>query len=533
MNEINKQLEDLKKKIQLLLIKQENLNSDLIVLTNEFEKLNERALSIKPPLTESVNPVGSVTPNPELSSVTQPVSEKQPEKIFTTVPPKLNPLTSTTVSKSKKDWEEFIGSDVLSKVGIVITIIGVFIGVKYAIDHDLISPVTRILLGYLLGAGLVGFAIKLKSRYESFSAVLMGGGIAILYFVTYVAYAFYNLMPQLTAFIIMLICTGGVIWTSLKYNSQIIALLGLLGAYAIPVLLSDGSGRYEILFSYIAIINIGIMTLSFQKNWKLLYHSAFALTWLIFLSWYFLNYSQGKHFTLGLFFLSVFFIIFYITFLAYKLIKKEQYAAPEVIVLLSNSFIFYGLGYAMLNNNQRTSNMLGLFTVINAVVHLAVSMAIRKLQLADKALFFLLLGLVFVFITIAIPVQFDGNWVTLLWAGEAALLFRIGRTKSIGWYIRIAFPLFIMSIFSLLQDWDGAYNALNIFGSASQNFTPILNINFISSLLVMIFTSVIVFTANQTKYKSVLYKDSSISLFFSSIVPLVLIAVCYLSLFLE
>ncbi len=63
-----------------------------------------------------------------------------------------------------------------------------------------------------------------------------------------------------------------------------------------------------------------------------------------------------------------------------------------------------------------------------------------------------------VFITIAIPVQLDGNWVTLLWAGEAALLFWLGRTKSIPVYEKLSYPLMLLAGVSLVQDWDISYH---------------------------------------------------------------------------
>src|SRR5690606_21384262 len=143
------------------------------------------------------------------------------------------------------------------------TIIGVAIGAKYSIDHELISPLTRIILSYLMGVGLLGFGMKLKEKYENFSAVLVSGAIAIMYFITYLAYDLYALIPQLVAFALMVVFTGFTVVASIKYNKQVIALIGLVGAYAVPMLLSDGSGNAAVFFSYIAIINVGILALSF------------------------------------------------------------------------------------------------------------------------------------------------------------------------------------------------------------------------------------------------------------------------------
>jgi len=386
------------------------------------------------------------------------------------------------VPKINIDLEKFIGENLISKIGIAITVIGVAIGAKYSIENDLISPLTRIILGYLTGVGLLGFGIKLKEKYDSYSAVLVSGAIAILYFITFSAYSFYQLIPQVFAFALMVFFTAFAVVAAINYNRQIIAHIGLVGAYAIPFLLSENSGEIAVLFSYTAVINIGILAIAFKKYWKSLYYASFGFTWLIYCTWYFTEYETSKHFVLALLFLTTFFVIFYITFLAYKLLQKEKYDKADILLLLANSFIFFGIGYVILNIHKTGSQLLGIFTLANAVVHFIVSSIIYKQKVADKNLFYFVIGLVFVFITIAIPVQLDGRWVTLLWAAEALLLFWIGRTKQISMYEKLSYPLMALAFASIGHDWATAYNNY-IPESPETKITPLLNINFLSSLL--------------------------------------------------
>ncbi len=163
------------------------------------------------------------------------------------------------------DFEKFVGENLISKIGILITIIGVGIGAKYSIDNNLISPTARIVLGYIVGLGLMGFGIKLKTNYNSFSAVLVSGAISILYFITYFAFGFYDLIPQELAFGLMFLFTVFSIVAALNYDRQVIAHIGLVGAYAVPFLLGDSEGSANFLFSYIAIINIGVLTIAYKK----------------------------------------------------------------------------------------------------------------------------------------------------------------------------------------------------------------------------------------------------------------------------
>ncbi len=286
----------------------------------------------------------------------------------------------------------------------------------------------------------------------------------------------------------MVVFTIFAVIAALNYNQQVIAHIGLVGAYAVPFLLSDGSGKVLILFSYMAIINIGILIISFKKYWKSIFYSSFSFTWLIFLSWYGLKYELTEHFQLALWFSVLFFAIFYVTFLAFKLIKKEKFLEFDIAMLLANSFIFYGVGYSIFAEYPSGVSFLGAFTLINAFIHFSVSTLLYKLKLADKNLFYLILGLVLTFITIAIPVQLDGNWVTMIWSAEALLLFWIGRTKNVAIYEKLSFPLIALAFFSLVHDWD----FYRIYYS-EKDITPIFNIAFLTTWLFIVSLVLIIF----------------------------------------
>ncbi len=482
----------------------------------------KKALSIQKPLRDSADkPVFEEKIVKEENAV---IAEKPVSIHHASVknePPKIN-----------FNWEKFIGENLINKIGIAILIIGVGIGAKYSIENDLISPLTRVVLGYLVGLGLLGVGMKLKAKYESFSAVLVSGAMAILYFMTYVAYSLYDLFPQIVTFLLMVVFTVFIIIAALNYNKQIIAHIGLVGAYAVPFLLGDDSGKIAVLFGYMAIINSGILVLAFKKYWKGLYFSSFALTWLIFASWYASAYQTEEHFGLALCFLSLFFSIFYAAFLGFKLLQKEKFEIADILLLLANSFIFYGIGYSILARHEAGSQFLGVFTIFNGVLHFAVSSYIYKQKLNDKNLFYLISGLVLVFITIAIPVQLDGNWVTLLWVGEAALLFWIGRTKQIPVYENLSYPLMILAVISIYQDWSTGYY-LSFYDSSVAKMTPFININFLSSLLFIAAFSFIAFLNSGKKYLPSLSSRKELQQIVSFLIQAVLLSTVYMALRLE
>ncbi len=467
-------LQQLRNKLESVSQQQEAFALEISALRREINQLTaaERPPAEEPTVTPPTKPVAdaaslvlsSLATHQEVTETRQPAS----------------PAYSKP-SAVASNLEKFIGENLINKVGIAITIIGVAIGAKYSIEHELISPLARIILGYLFGAGLLAVGMRLKAQYINYSAVLVSGAIAILYFITYIGYSFYGLMPQPVAFLLMLVFTAFTVVAALHFERQVIALIGLVGAYAVPFLVGDNSGNVVVFFGYIAIINVGMLVIAFRQYWKSLYYAAFLLTWLIYALWYFVNYSTNEHFGEGFLFLTVFFAIFYLTFLVYKLVRHEQYVRSDIAFLLANAFIFFGFGYAMLDNHSVGGQLLGLFTLGNALVHFGVSVVIYRQRLADRNLFYLVSGLVLVFITIAIPVQLEGDWVTLLWAGEAALLFWIGRTKGATFYEKLAYPLMALAFVSLLQDWT-FYDS---YASDPEEapMIPLLNVRFLSAML--------------------------------------------------
>ncbi len=382
---------------------------------------------------------------------------------------------------ARSDFEKFIGENLLSKVGIVILVLGVAIGAKYAIDKGWISPAVRIIFGYVSGFALVGIAVRLRAKYETFSAVLISGGMAVMYFITYFAYSLYQLIGQTTAFTLMVIITVVTVAAAIKYSRQIIAHLGLVGAYATPFLLSDDSGRYAFLFTYIAIVNAGILVVCLNRYWKLLFYTSFAVTWLTFYAWYIDKFVDAEHFPLAMIFAGVYFLIFYVTFIGYKFRSGQNVAFENVGLILANSGLFYAFGYRLLAGHPGFEGYLGLFTIANAAVHLVFAFAANKVKTASIDFVYLLGSLVLTFITISIPVQFDGQFVTLVWTLEAAMLFVIGRSKSIELYEYYSYPLMFLASASLFNDFAEHWRSSETVLSYAADY-PFFNGFFITSI---------------------------------------------------
>jgi uncharacterized membrane protein len=467
MEDINQRIEDLENSVKQLNAEQSRTTETLNMVLGELQSLKASLQTV------------AASPQAEVPFVRRSTSF---------VPPSKKQVPTNTTNVRKDQLENLIGSNLINKIGILVMVIGVYIGAKYAIDKDLISPSMRIVIGYGIAAALCILAYRLKAKYVDYSAVLMSGSIAIMYFITYVAHSFYHLFTQPIAFGLMLATTAFVVSMSIWYNRKIIALLGQVGAYAIPFLLSTGNENLPLLYGYLSIINIGLLFLSFKLDWKLIYQFAFEFSWFIFI-FSFLNAKDlAAGFSSNIIFLIVNFIIFYTAFLVNKIIKKELYSLSEIGILLINAVAFFLLGCYLFNKTFDNDQHLTLFALANAMVHLIIGERIKWLKLADETVTLFIIGLGLAFYTVSIPIHYKGNTITVLWATEAFFLFYTGYKKKRESYLILSIAMLLLTLGSLFIDWKQDYATEASISIATK---PFLNANFLSSLFVCICIGII------------------------------------------
>lgn len=544
----NNKIDELSKKLDDLLSMHNAVSNEIDSLRVEIIRLKvQQKQTLSPSQSEQSRelnlPIEKIeqTDNESLDTTQDPSTTIQSDQVIQLHPREYETITPSEAKNRKKkkfDIEKLIGENLINKIGILVLVIGVAIGAKYTIENDLISPLTRIILGYLTGITLLGLGMYLKKNYLNFSSVLVSGAMSILYFITFFAYDFYHLISQEVSFGLMVLFTIFTVLAALNYNKEIIAHLGLVGAISIPFLLSNDTGNAMFLFSYLTLINLGIAFISLKKNWKLLFYSAFTLTWIVYFSWIVLGYDSSKHFILALSFLAVFFILFYIIFVAYKFIKLKKYNAGDIVILLLNSLIFFSLGYALLSEHQTGNQVLGVFALANALIHFIAAFIINTRKLADRNLFYLIIGLVLSCLTLAIPIQLDGHWVTMMWSAEALVLFYIGRSRQVPFYEYISLVLMSIASISLFQDWENRYDVVSNINTYYPNInpeflTPFFNPIFLTSLIAILCLGAITWIQFNAKWKKDSKIDATIIRVLDFAIPISFILLIFFSLRIE
>ena len=356
------------------------------------------------------------------------------------------------------DLEKFIGENLVSKIGIGILVLAIGFFVKYAIDNDWIGPAGRVGIGILCGGILIGIAHFLRNSYKAFSSVLVGGGLAVLYFSIALAFHQYQLFSQTVAFVIMLVITAFAVVLSLLYDRQELAIIALVGGFVTPFLVSNGGSNYKVLFGYLLILNTGLLAMAYRKAWRLLNLLAFGFTAILFVSWLTtLPDNTGEPTYEGAFlFATAFYILFFIINIAHNIRENKKFIASDFGILLVNTCLYFAAGLYLVKEMGATKYQ-GLFSASMAVFNLGVSYFLFRKKKVDTNVLYLLIGITLTFISLTAPIQLHGHYITLFWASESVLLYWLFRKSGISIIRWASLIVWVAMLVSLLMDWGSAY----------------------------------------------------------------------------
>lgn len=461
----------------------ESLYDELRQLRKQVNELNKVPNEEKPSQDTTVKKETIVQEKPLIPLQKTAITRPQPEKPLRTPPPvpvepkkiqeekKEEPVKfskqapvpvelETHLVSNHRDLEKFIGENLANKIGIAVLVLGIAFFVKYAIDKNWINEAGRVLIGLACGTILIGLAHYFRNSYRSFSSVLVGGGLSVFYFSIAFAFHQYHLVGQTTAFISMVLISGLGVVLSLYYNRQELAILATIGGFITPFLVSTGQDNYRALFTYLCILNSGLMALSWFKRWPAINSIALFFTTIIYGGWLanrtLLSGSGELPVKDALLFATLFFLLFVAMHILNVIRLKTRFGAFDFILVLSTHFLYYIAGMVILNNWENTDYK-GLFTALLGLFNLLLAFIFYRKKNVDPNFVSLLIGLSLTFISLTAPVQFEGNHIVLFWAAEAPLLLWLYQRSRID-LIKIASLLvLLLMLVSLFINWTSVY----------------------------------------------------------------------------
>ena len=204
-------------------------------------------------------------------------------------------------------------------------------------------------------SGALSFLVagdRFRTRIERFGLSLIGGGIAVLYFSAFAAFQLYHLFDQVPSFAVMVLITVLACVLAIRYDTKWLAVLGLIGGFLTPVLLSTGQDNQIALMTYMAVLNLGLLGVAFYKKWDLLNILGLIFTYLLYSAWYAQHYQEPK-FWPAILFLNLFFLIYAFVPFIYQVRQGGHSDNRELVLMGFNAFIAFAFNYAMIRKRVR------------------------------------------------------------------------------------------------------------------------------------------------------------------------------------
>jgi uncharacterized membrane protein len=201
---------------------------------------------------------------------------------------------------ARLDWEQFIGVKMFSAVAGVALVLAAVFFLRYSIDHGWLAPSVRVAIGIITGiALLVVCDLKAARRYPATANAMDASAIAVLFSTFFAAHAMWHLIPAGVAFGLLALVTAVAVLLSIRRDSLFIAVLGLLGGFATPALLSTGENQPIPLFTYLLLLNVGLAWVASRKRWPVLTILTLVLTTIYQWGWV-MRFLTGNQLSLAM-----------------------------------------------------------------------------------------------------------------------------------------------------------------------------------------------------------------------------------------
>jgi len=432
----------------------------------------------------------------EFQSSANAYTENQQEKKASFDVPLPPPIASPTLGKTEKSWmespksnvefsrddknakfenenslEENIGGAWFMRIGITALVLGISFFLKYAFDNDWIGETGRVMIGILIGLGMLSIGEKTIRKYASYGQMISGAGIAVLYLSIFSAFNYYHLINSFVAFFAMIIITAVGIMLSLRYDAISLMMVATIGGFTTPLMASTGQNNQFGLLSYITLLNIAILVVAVFKKWRAINVIGFIGTVIIFSAWGEKFYT-AQDLNSTMFFLTLFFFIYSISSLIYNLLKKEPSTGVEQLLTLFSAVIYFAVSYVLLNKEYHV--FIGFFAIVLAIYYFIWAFTVRNFTPNDENLYGFLAFLTVGFVTLALPLQFEQNIITIGWAIEAVLLMLIGMKLKKNPIIIFSIVVSALTLFRYLIFDITKYDKFTIAVFNSAFFTAIM-----------------------------------------------------------
>jgi uncharacterized membrane protein len=334
------------------------------------------------------------------------------------------PPAPARAPRPSRDLEEILGGRVLGWVGgIAVTIAAIFF-VVMAVRNGWLGEAARMELAFAASTALVGFGIWLYERRGRTQAALatVAAGIASLYASTAATTLLYHLMSPVLGLVIAGAVGALALVTAVRWDSQEIAGIGIVGALLAPVLVGCGTSTSSLVFMTIALLTaIGVVV---YRRWALLAVAAYVVSVPQAASWLYAEHDHRLWLTLVV--ATAFWLLYVVAALGYELrTPTKSLRLSSASLLFVNALVAAaGVWWLLDDAGHRGGANAWLFALAGA--HVVLGTLVLRSR-ASREIGLLLCGVAAALAGVAITATLDGPAVVAAWSAEALVLAWAGR----------------------------------------------------------------------------------------------------------
>jgi uncharacterized membrane protein len=384
----------------------EALLSTLVVRLEELER--------RLPTTDQapVQPSPAAPPRPPMMPPAEPTAAPAPETRVGAPgekPPALRPTETL---------EDLLGGRVLAWVGGLAIFVGVIFFLAIAIDRGWIGVEARIALAFLGSTVLLGVGLFLYERRGQTDAAVaaVATALAALYASLTYATAVQDVIGEEAGLLVAALVGAVGATIAVRWHSQVVAALAVLGALAAPVLVQSGTSTLALAFMAIA-LNAAVAVLIWQR-WGWLAIGAFVISAPQLAFWAF----DRDDLLLQLVVLVLYWSLYVVAAIGYELrVPTPKLRTSSASLLLLNAAFTAGLGWYLVAEDADSSTGGTAWVLGLTVAHIVLGgFGFRQRMSAEIAALLVAVGLGLSGVTLALAL--DGPALVAGWSAEAAIL---------------------------------------------------------------------------------------------------------------
>ncbi len=311
-----------------------------------------------------------------------------------------------------------------ARIGAVALLIGAGFAFKYGIDRGLIGPAARVASGVAAGVALViaGEAARLRT-WERLAQAVAAAGVGLLYVSIWAAYNLYDLIDGGPAFAVVSLITVGSTALAIFHRWEPLAALATIGGFLGPLLVG-GRDEPAALYTYVLILDAGVLAVAGRMRWPSLDVLAFVGSWGLFAAG-----AASASTPLALGYATALFAVLSAPVAQAFARREDPNDDAHALVAALNIAAYAVAGFALLSRDAETSR--GIFLAAVGAAHFAAG-AVARSKGRARATSTTLLITGEILLAGAVPLLWTGLTVPVVWTLGGLALATLGATTRLG-----------------------------------------------------------------------------------------------------